>query len=254
MTRYNIYRRAMIVARQSVPSLAVDIDNCLYDMSVAEQKIAQAAPGAIRRTATVTLDTSSTTGQYTLPADTLTVDKVWFSPPNNTSRAMNEVKLWPYDQWLKRVTWDVWWAEQVEPTPVMVPDWYEGALLICSVNEGTLYVEPLAIAGTLTLRYDPILTPYSPDDPIWAAYGTDPEPAMRTNGLDDEALGPATDGIIQWCAAKMLRAAPGGIEYYRAEIMNFEANFERSIWPVASAIPGNINNTRARPVPIGGRF
>jgi hypothetical protein len=255
MTRKAIFDQAQFKARGSVPSLSVSIGLTLYDMSVAEQTIEQRT-GAVKRVSTITLDPESANGQYALPADLNAIDGLWFAPPNAPNPYFYRVPLWEPDYWREQVT--ALQSNSIVPIPHPLPPVttpWQNTSMAAMIEFGVLNVTPFSgITGVLTLRYKPYLTPYSPESPLWAAYAGDPEPAMMTNGLDDESLGAATNGIVLWCAAQMLRASPGGVALHRREILDMEAEFERSIWAVARNTIGPINSTPQKLAPVGGRF
>lgn len=254
MTRYAIFSQAQFKARSSVPTLSVNIGLTLYDMSVAEQRIEQRT-GAVKRTSVIALDPNSTTGQYALPPDMKALDKIWFAPPNAPNPYYAEVRVLDPDKFREQVT--AWQANNVIPIPHPLPSptaWSDG-YLIAMVEYNVLNIFPISgVTGNLTLRYKPYLTPYSPESSLWSEYGDNPEPAMILNGLDDESLSDAIDGIVQYCAAQMLRASPGGVELHRREILDMEAAFERSIWVVARGTIGPLLNTPQKLRPMGGRF
>lgn len=253
MTRLEIYFNAQRIARLTTTHIAIDPRSALYDMSVAELKINHWS-GVVRRTATITLDPTNTTGQYALPADFLMNEAItWSAPPPNNA-AWYPVHLWTPEKWRERQTYLVWpYPIPLISYPFNWPSgWPTSGELYAMEENGFLNLWPIFGIGQLNLTYKPILTPYSPSDPNWTAFGADPEAQMAVTGLDSIRMNLAIDGITRYVAAGMLRAMPGGEERYGREIAQHERAFEKSIGMVARTSVGEVNRTPQVLVPMGG--
>lgn len=242
---YSYFDRAQRLAHQSTSAIAnFNSGDGMYAITCAVAKIEQAV-GTVKNVALITLDPTSTDGQYALPSDFHAMDSLTWAPDNITP-AFYPVEIWTPDRWQQYVT------EQLIQGPIepnLMPG--QGGIMVAMIQYGKLNITPFASSGVLTMRYKPIFTPYSADDPAWSTFGANVEAKWRTMG-PDISVADAQQGIVDYVVAQMLRQQRDGLERFRSEILMREESFRKSIWPVARESTDPVMKTPQKLYPMGG--
>jgi|ERR1035437_350470 hypothetical protein len=242
---YSYFDRAQRLAHQSTAAIAnFNAQDAMYHITCAVAEIEQAV-GTVKNKFQITLDPNSATGAYSLPSDYLAMDTLTWAP-DATTIAFYDVDIWTPDAWKEFVTNQI----QLGPvTPLLMPN--AGGIIVAMIEYGKLVLAPLGITGVLTMRYKPVFTPYSADDPLWASFSPNPETNWRTAG-PDISIADAQRGIVDYLVAQMLRQQRDGLERFRGEILMREESFRKSIWPVARESTDPVMKTPQKLYPMGG--
>lgn len=210
----------------NVPQLYLTPQFGLLWISEAVQLL-QAEIGIAKCSEDITLSSSSADGQYRLQCSVGSVEEITLNGGTGTATYEPIVRL-PLDAFHQLI------QSYPDQSGLPMNDWWQinqfidTNLVYSSIGETTLYIFPYATSGTVTLRYKPLLPPYSASNITdWAGYGSDPLAKMKLFGPRQEFT-PALTGIKAYVKMKLTEMRPNGIKEYAAQYQIWNQAFEHS--------------------------
>ena len=188
----------------------------------------QSEIGVSRCTEQVYLDPNSTDGKYRLSCNVGSVEEITLNAQNSSTATYEQIVRMPLDAWHQLIqTWldqnivpnNDWWA---------INQYIDTNLVYCAIEENILYIYPYATSGIVTLRYKPLMVPYSASDTTdWAGWGNDPLSRMKQFGPRSEFI-PAITGIKAYVKMRITEMRPNGMKEFAPQYQMWRQDFERA--------------------------
>lgn len=184
----------------------------------------QAEIGVRKCTDTIMLSNVSTDGKYNLSNSVGSIEEITLAP-DATTQAYQQIVRLPIDGFHQIIET---WPDQNPLSDNWTPNnFLDTNLTYCAVDGCSLYIYPYPTPGVVTIRYKPLLPPYSASDTSdWAGWGNDPAAKMKLYGPGNDFI-PAITGIKAYVKMKITEMRPNGLDEYAKQYQIWNQTFEK---------------------------